>query len=30
MQQHVEVKYTFNSSGKVVLYEQDIIWKESE
>ncbi len=30
MQQHVEVKYTFNSSAKVVVYEQNILWKESE
>jgi hypothetical protein len=28
MQQHVEVKYTFNAAGKVTLYEQNIIWKE--
>ena len=27
-QQHVEVKYTFDESGKIALYEQNIIWKE--
>ena len=27
-QQHVEVKYTFDDSGKVAVYEQNIIWKE--
>ena len=27
-QQHVEVKYTFDDSGKIALYEQNIIWKE--
>jgi hypothetical protein len=26
-QQHMEVKYTFNDSGKIALYEQNIIWK---
>ncbi len=30
MQQHVEVKYKFNASGKVIEYEQTILWKESE
>jgi hypothetical protein len=24
----VEVKYTFDDSGKVAVYEQNIIWKE--
>jgi len=27
-QQHVEVKYTFDDTGKIALYEQNIIWKE--
>ena len=27
-QQHAELKYTFNPDGKIVLYEQDILWKK--
>lgn len=28
MQQHVEVRYTFNEDDRVVLYEQNILWRE--
>ena len=25
--QHAELKYTFDDAGKIVLYEQDVLWK---